>query len=127
MSPAKKTAAKDEASKVKEEKKAVKKTKTTAKAATPVKRTVTKRDQKKATIAKHQKHQTDTGSVVVQIALLTERINFLTAHLQEHKKDNHSRRGLLLMVGKRRRLLNYVKDKDVEKYEEVLKELSLRK
>lgn len=69
----------------------------------------------------------DTGSPEVQIALLTERINHLTEHLKIHKKDHHSRRGLLKMVGKRRGLLNYLKKKDIERYREVLKSLNLRK
>lgn len=69
----------------------------------------------------------DTGSPEVQIALLTERINHLTEHLQVHKKDHHSRRGLLKMVGKRRGLLNYLMKKDIERYREVIKTLNLRK
>ena len=69
----------------------------------------------------------DTGSPEVQIALLTERINHLIEHLKLHKKDHHSRRGLLKMVGKRRGLLNYLKKKDIERYREVLKGLNLRK
>jgi len=69
----------------------------------------------------------DTGSPEVQIALLTERINHLTEHLQVHKKDHHSRRGLLKMVGKRRGLLNYLKKKDIERYRVVIKSLELRK
>ncbi len=69
----------------------------------------------------------DTGSPEVQIALLTERINHLNEHLKIHKKDHHSRRGLLKMVGKRRGLLNYLKKKDVERYREVIKSLNLRK
>jgi len=72
-------------------------------------------------------HSRDTGSAEVQIAILTERINSLGDHFKSHKKDHHSRRGLLCMVGKRRRLLNYLKDKDIKKYEEVLEKLSLRK
>lgn len=69
----------------------------------------------------------DTGSPEVQIALLTERINHLTEHLKIHKKDHHSRRGLLKMVGKRRGLLNYLMKKDIERYREVIKSLKLRK
>ncbi len=69
----------------------------------------------------------DTGSPEVQIALLTERINHLNEHLKNHPKDFHSRRGLLMMVGKRRGLLNYLKKKDIERYREVLKNLNLRK
>jgi len=86
-----------------------------------------KRDKKKKIIVKYAKHDKDTGSAQVQIAILTERINELTGHLQTHKKDNHSRRGLLLMVGKRRKLLNYIKNSKPEVYEEVLKGLELRK
>jgi small subunit ribosomal protein S15 len=69
----------------------------------------------------------DTGSPEVQIALLTERINHLNEHLKNHQKDFHSRRGLLMMVGKRRGLLNYLKKKDIDRYREVLKNLNLRK
>ncbi|MDD5692627.1 MAG: 30S ribosomal protein S15 [Candidatus Omnitrophica bacterium] len=72
-------------------------------------------------------HSRDTGSAEVQIAILTERINSLGEHFKSHKKDFHSRRGLLLMVGRRRRLLKYLKDKDMKKYEELLGKLSLRK
>lgn len=82
---------------------------------------------KKTVIAKHQVHKKDTGSPKVQIAILTERINSLTDHLKSHKKDNHSRRGLILMVGKRRRLLRYVSNKNKELYEEILKKLKIRK
>ncbi len=69
----------------------------------------------------------DTGSPEVQVAILTERIKNLTAHLQSHKKDFHSRRGLLLMVGQRRRLLDYLKRKKVERYESLIKELGIRR
>lgn len=86
-----------------------------------------KRDDKKKVITKFAKHQKDTGSAQVQIAILTTRINELTEHLKEHKKDNHSRRGLLLMVGKRRKLINYLKNSLPEKYDEVIKSLKLRK
>lgn len=86
-----------------------------------------KRDDKKKVIIKHGKHQKDTGSAQVQIAILTERINELTGHLKNHKKDNHSRRGLLAMVGKRRKLLNYYKAKDPEVYQELIQALDLRK
>jgi len=72
-------------------------------------------------------HPRDTGSADVQIALLSARINNLGEHFKQHKKDFHSRRGLLMLVGKRRRLLNYLKKKDVKKYEEVIEKLSLRK
>jgi len=85
------------------------------------------RSTKKQIIAKHQSHQKDTGSPQVQVAILTERINSLTEHLKAHKKDNHSRRGLLLMVGKRRKLLNYLKNKSPENYQEIITELNLRK
>lgn len=78
-------------------------------------------------IAKHALHEGDTGSPEVQIALLTERINHLTAHLQDHKKDNHSRRGLLKMVGKRRGLLNYLKATDIERYRAIIAALNIRK
>lgn len=72
-------------------------------------------------------HGTDTGSPEVQIALLTERINHLTDHLKVHKKDHHSRRGLLMMVGKRRRLLRYLNDQDVERYRTLIARLGLRR
>lgn len=78
-------------------------------------------------MAKFAQHQGDTGSTEVQVAILTERINMLTDHLKDHKNDNHSRRGLLLMVGKRRKLLNYLKNSRPTTYEEVLKSLKLRK
>jgi small subunit ribosomal protein S15 len=86
-----------------------------------------KRELKKKIIVKHAKHQKDTGSAQVQIAILTERINELADHLKEHKKDNHSRRGLLSMVGKRRKLLNYLRNKSNETYQELIKTLELRK
>ena len=79
------------------------------------------------TIAKHRKHASDTGSPEVQIALLTDRINHLTDHLRVHKKDHHSRRGLLMLVGRRRRLLDYVKALDVERYRSIIAELGLRR
>ena len=72
-------------------------------------------------------HATDTGSPEVQIALLTERINHLTEHLKVHKKDHHSRRGLLMMVGKRRRLLRYLQEQDVERYRALIAKLGLRR
>ncbi|MBR1414120.1 MAG: 30S ribosomal protein S15 [Bacilli bacterium] len=72
-------------------------------------------------------NETDSGSSSVQIALLTKRINILTDHLKEHIHDFHSKRGLLMMVGKRRKLLNYLKNNDVVKYREVIKKLNLRK
>ena len=82
---------------------------------------------KAATIAEYRTHDTDTGSPEVQIAILTERINHLTEHLKVHKKDHHSRRGLLMLVGRRRRLLDYVKDNDVERYRALIARLGLRR
>jgi len=78
-------------------------------------------------IEKYKRHDGDTGSPEVQIALLTERINHLTEHFKTHKKDHHSRRGLLKMVGQRRRVLDYLKKKDLEKYRTLIKELGLRR
>ncbi|OQA02792.1 MAG: 30S ribosomal protein S15 [bacterium ADurb.Bin400] len=78
-------------------------------------------------IKKYQSHQSDTGSTEVQIAVLTKKVSDLTRHLQEHKKDFDSRRGLLMMVGKRRRLLNYLKKTDSEKYTKLIADLGLRK
>ena len=82
--------------------------------------------QKKELIEKFKAHPEDTGSATVQVALLTERINYLTEHLKKHKKDFHSRRGLLMLVGRRRRLLNYVKKNDPQGHDEILKELKLK-
>ena len=82
---------------------------------------------KQEIIAKHARHEGDTGSPEVQIALLTERINSLTDHLRTHKKDPHSRRGLLMMVGQRRGLLNYLYEQDIERYRAIIKELGLRR
>ena len=82
---------------------------------------------KSTTITEYKLHDTDTGSPEVQIALLTERINHLTEHLKFHKKDHHSRRGLLMLVGHRRRLLNYVRDNDVERYRALIARLGLRR
>ena len=79
------------------------------------------------TIAKHAKSPGDTGSAEVQIALLTDRINHLTEHLKMHKKDHHSRRGLLMLVGKRRRFLDYLASVDVERYRALIAELGLRR
>ena len=87
---------------------------------------VTKSD-KESIIAKHAKHDGDTGSPEVQIAILTARIETLTDHLKAHKKDHHSRRGLLKMVGQRRRLLNYLQARDLDRYRALVKELELRK
>jgi small subunit ribosomal protein S15 len=78
-------------------------------------------------IHRFEKHEGDTGSPEVQIAILTERINVLTEHLKVHKKDHHSRRGLLMMVGQRRRLLNYLMREDIERYRTIVRELGLRK
>ena len=78
-------------------------------------------------IDKYKRDEKDTGSPEVQIAILTERINELTEHLKVHKKDNHSRRGLLKMVGKRRNLLNYLAKKDINRYREIVEKLGLRK
>ena len=84
-------------------------------------------ERKQEIINQYRRDEKDTGSSEVQIALLTERINELTEHLKVHKKDNHSRRGLLKMVGKRRNLLNYLAKKDEEAYKELVKKLGLRK
>ena len=78
-------------------------------------------------ISDYKVHPKDTGSSVVQVALLTERINQLSEHFKQHKKDHHSRRGLLSMVGKRRRHLTYLKKKDAKKYNEIIEKLNLRK
>lgn len=85
------------------------------------------KEQKTAVIEQHRTHPTDTGSPEVQIAILSERINQLTEHLKVHKKDNHSRRGLLKMVGARRNLLNYLAKKDIERYRAIIAKLELRK
>ncbi|HEX6307917.1 MAG TPA: 30S ribosomal protein S15 [Longimicrobiales bacterium] len=77
-------------------------------------------------IRKYQLHENDRGSAPVQIALLTQRINELTDHFRTHKKDHHSRRGLLMMVGKRRRLLDYLKRTDLERYRSLIEDLGLR-
>ena len=83
--------------------------------------------EKNEIIAKFANHEGDTGSPEVQIALLTQRINHLNEHLRVHKQDNHSRRGLLKMVGKRRGLLDYLKAKDIERYRAIIEALGLRK
>jgi len=82
---------------------------------------------KVAVIEEHKLHESDTGSPEVQIALLSKRINHLTEHLKIHKKDHHSRRGLLMLVGRRRNLLDYVKKNDVERYRQILATHSLRR
>lgn len=84
------------------------------------------KDQKESVIGKFKKHDNDSGSPEVQIALLTERINTLSGHFKAHAKDHHSRRGLLKMVGQRKRLLSYLKKKDLEGYRALIKELGIR-
>ncbi len=85
------------------------------------------KEQKNELIAAHKTHESDTGSPEVQIAILTKRINDLNEHLKVHKKDHHSRRGLLKMVGHRRNLLNYLMKSDVERYRAIIAKLGLRK
>ena len=85
------------------------------------------KERKQEIINTYKRDEKDTGSPEVQVALLTERINELTEHLKFHKKDNHSRRGLLKMVGKRRNLLNYLAKKDVQRYRDIIAKLGLRK
>ena len=85
------------------------------------------KERKQEIINTHKREENDTGSPEVQIALLTERISELTEHLKAHKNDNHSRRGLLKMIGKRRNLLNYLAEKDINRYREIVKKLNLRK
>ena len=82
---------------------------------------------KKDLINQHKLHDSDTGSPEVQIGLLTHRIKYLTEHLKIHKKDHHSRRGLLMLVGRRRRLLNYVKNNDIQRYRTILETFGLRR
>ncbi|MDE3054363.1 MAG: 30S ribosomal protein S15 [Gemmatimonadota bacterium] len=82
--------------------------------------------QKSAEIAKYKSHDTDTGSTKLQVAALTERINYLTEHFRAHVKDHHGRRGLLKMVGQRKRLLNYLRRTDVEGYRQLVQDLGLR-
>lgn len=85
------------------------------------------KSRKKEVVEDFKIHSNDTGSPVVQIAILSEKINYLTEHFKVHKKDFHSRRGLLKMIGKRRRLLAYLKEHNPEKYQETIKKLNLRK
>ena len=85
------------------------------------------KERKQEIISTYKREENDTGSPEVQIALLTERISELTEHLKVHQKDNHSRRGLLKMIGKRRNLLNYLAKKDINRYREIVKKLNLRK
>lgn len=84
-------------------------------------------DEKKQILAEYGLHETDTGSAEAQVALLTRRITDLTEHLKQHKHDHHSRRGLLLMVGRRRRLLNYLTRMDIERYRSLIQRLGLRR
>lgn len=85
------------------------------------------KEKKEELIGDYKKHEKDTGSPEVQIALLTERITNLTEHFKTHKKDHHSRRGLLKLVGQRRRLLDYLKSKDINRYREIIAKLGIRK
>jgi small subunit ribosomal protein S15 len=82
---------------------------------------------KRDIISQYRKHETDTGSPEVQVALLTQRINNLTEHFKRHAKDNHSRRGLLKLVNQRRRLLDYLRRKDADRYQEIINRLGIRK
>ncbi|MBM4285391.1 MAG: 30S ribosomal protein S15 [Deltaproteobacteria bacterium] len=84
-------------------------------------------DQKRDIIDRFRLHDSDTGSAEVQVAILSERINYLTDHFKTHAKDHHSRRGLIKLVGQRRRLLNYLKNKDVDRYRALIEQLGLRK
>ncbi len=84
-------------------------------------------DEKKRLIEQFKMHENDTGSPEVQVGLLTHRISYLTEHLKIHKKDHHSRRGLLMLVGRRRRLLNYVKNKDIGRYRAIIEILGLKR
>ncbi|MBP1532966.1 MAG: 30S ribosomal protein S15 [Ruminococcus sp.] len=86
-----------------------------------------RKDEKTAVIEANRNHETDTGSPEVQIAILTRRISDLTEHLKVHKKDNHSRRGMYKMIGRRRNLLNYLKKNDIERYRAVIEKLGIRK
>ena len=85
------------------------------------------KEKKQEVISQFQKHDKDTGSPEIQIAILTSRINTLNEHFKKNPKDHHSRRGLLMMDGKRRRLLDYVAKKDIERYRKIVKDLNLRK
>ena len=84
-------------------------------------------EKKQAIISSYKLHESDTGSPEVQIAILTERITYLTEHFKVHKKDHHSRRGLLKIVGQRRRLLDYLKKKDIERYRVIIEKLGIRR
>jgi small subunit ribosomal protein S15 len=85
------------------------------------------KDRKTELIGSYRTHDSDTGSPEVQVAILSERISYLTEHFKSHAKDHHSRRGLLMLVGRRRRLLDYVKAKDVQRYADLIKRLNIRK
>jgi small subunit ribosomal protein S15 len=85
------------------------------------------KDRKTELIGSYKTHDADTGSPEVQVAILSERINYLTDHFKAHAKDHHSRRGLLMLVGRRRRLLDYLKAKDVQRYADLIKRLNIRK
>ena len=85
------------------------------------------KDRKTELIGSYKTHDADTGSPEVQIAILSERINYLTEHFKTHAKDHHSRRGLLMLVGRRRRLLDYLKGKDAQRYADIIKRLNIRK
>lgn len=85
------------------------------------------KDRKTELIGSYKNHEGDTGSPEVQVAILTERITYLTEHFKTHAKDHHSRRGLLMLVGRRRRLLDYLKSKDVQRYADLIKRLGIRK
>ncbi len=84
-------------------------------------------EQKRELIDRFRLHEADTGSPEVQVAILSERINYLTDHFKSHAKDHHSRRGLIKLVGQRRRLLNFLKNKDIERYRTLIEQLGLRK
>jgi small subunit ribosomal protein S15 len=85
------------------------------------------KDRKTELIGSYRTHESDTGSPEVQVAILSERINYLTEHFKAHAKDHHSRRGLLMLVGRRRRLLDYLKLKDAQRYSDLIKRLNIRK
>jgi len=85
------------------------------------------KDRKTELIGSYKTHEADTGSPEVQVAILSERINYLTEHFKTHAKDHHSRRGLLMLVGRRRRLLDYLKTKDAQRYADLIKRLNIRK
>ena len=85
------------------------------------------KDRKTELIGSYRTHESDTGSPEVQVAILSERINYLTEHFKSHAKDHHSRRGLLMLVGKRRRLLDYLRLKDAQRYADLIKRLNIRK